>query len=272
MDSGKVKSGGSGVSERLLAGRIRVPDVKEAPPAKRKLQGRITSAKPVEAKAADVRDAPEPVPVPIESGDMISGVVAASVALNSLRPLQVRPAIWDVFSAPFAILDESFEGFRLPDPSFSINDYISGGAGVEYDAACLLGAGSPTRQRLPDGGAMNSYYLHARAIFELSAEATINLDSLLDVAGVSYQGTLWTGPFQAGEREFPVSISDHYVPGVGYLEHHRSGSTSEDPVFTLSQQDPALLEHRSGLSHAHIDLHFLSPGDGAWSLTVVRSR
>lgn len=263
---------GSGVSARLLAGRIRAPEAKDAPPAKRKLQGRISAAKGVESKISDVRDAPESVP--IESGDLVTGVVAAAVSLNSLRPLQVHPVTWDVFSAPFAILDESFENFRLPDPSFTINDYIAGAAGdVEYDATCLLGAGVPTRQRLPGAGQMNAYYLHARAIFEMSAGTTINLDELLDVEGVDYGGTIWCGPFQEGEDEFPVSIASHgFVPGYGYLNHYREGSSSEAPVFKMSRQDPALLQYRAGLTHAHLDLHFLSPGTGAWDLTVVRTR
>src|SRR5690606_16000818 len=118
------------------------------------------------------------------SGALVNGVLASSITLNAMQPFQEHPERWDVFSTPLSIVDDRLEALALPDPSFTIAEYVSpaygdeetvepddpdggevspvGPGGLEFDEACMLSPELPTRQRLPNGGQHNSYVLQAR--------------------------------------------------------------------------------------------------------------
>ncbi|UFM66805.1 hypothetical protein LOS78_12800 [Paracoccus sp. MA] len=246
----------------------------------------VISAKPLETE--DKRK--EIKPIPIERDNAIHGVVAAGISLNSLRPLQPYGTIWDVFSSPVAVLDESLAGFRLPDPKPTINRYIKGpkleddgdedtdGDDIEYDATCLLTESSPTRQRLPNQGMHNSYALEARAIFR-GLPGQTDVRSLFSAAAAASGATMlameWAGPYSGDEaRVGRVRIAPHpsqwgdsgmIVPEL----RHTAPDSVEEPELEMVAPDPGVVD---ASSTAIFELMFYSVDGGSWRLIVTRIR
>lgn len=245
--------------------------------------GVIHSAKVVEASEPPLEQAPQPVPTP--DTDIVSGVVAASVSFNALRPLQVLPAVWDVFSAPVALIDSNLSSFRLPDQTATINDYIAGNygddrddSGVEYDATCLASSEGAKRQRIP-GGDYNSYALEARAImhYDTGADLRALFAGAAARSGVNLALFDWTGPFTGQESQvLSFSLEDHMVwhppadsGGQGWEER----LTHNDLHLKILPSDPAQMPSMQidDDKVAIFDLIFTSTNGGTWQLYVLRA-
>lgn len=246
------------------AGLMESPKAKPEPPPFHQSGKGVISATPLETED----EKPEIELVPIEQADMISGVVAAGVSLNSLRPLQPFPGIWDVFSSPIALIDSDLTRFRLPDPSATINNYMSRDLTTEYDAECLLEESSPTRQRIPNAGEHNSYMIQATAIIRsMEADALTIIETAAVASGVTVLHTGWSGIHAYGdEMTGRLGIMNHYVVGSGDLPHRSSDGGA--PSVTMTPPDPnAVLSYQTGV----FDLLFFSIDGQTWQLIVTRT-
>lgn len=250
----------------------------EPPAIMQTYRGLVQFTRPEEATEEQPDEAPQPVP--IEEGQIVSGVVAAGISLNSIRPLQPQPTTWDVFSSPTALINGDLAAFRLPDPEPTINDYIAGETGVEYDEQCLLSTESPTRQRIPGAGEHNSYSIEARAI--VPVDAALNVETLIRAAaaasGVDVVMFDWVGPFRGMDaRVGRLRIAPHDVwqdgERVGTYEHT---SDIDDGLPTVEFEAPDVGELSSSSSGyaipAVLDLLFTSVSGAPWKLYVMRSR
>lgn len=253
--------------------------------------GLIRAPKEIEEKETPKIDQPE-----LESfseGSQVSGVVAASITLNSMMPLQYHPETWDVFSTPVALVNSSLTGLRLPNPQPKIMDYIMspdpaeapGGSGdqgeievdgddeqIEYDEACLLLPETPTRQKLPGGGQHNSYCISAKAIV---TEAEFDFPAFLEtLPNVDVMMLDWAGPFAFNAQHIArVSIASHEISGYGIPRDFIISHVAEDgfstqthgnrPVIVFDQIDPRV---GAGVW----DLLFMSLNGGRWQLYATR--
>jgi hypothetical protein len=262
---GVISAEGWDSFSRLTAlGLSETPKPKSAPPPFFQSGKGVISATPFETPD----EKPEIDPVPIEQADLISGVVAAGISLNALRPLQPFPSTWDAFSSPVAILDGSLAAFRLPDPAPVINDYIAGETGVEYDEACLLSDESPTRQRLPNAGMHNSYMLGATAIFrDIEIDALSVITSAAAASGVVVDHAGWAGIHAYGDPlTATLSIAAHHIPNAGVITHHAEGGGSPSVTMTPPDPDPV-----SSIQTAVFDLLFYAIAGGTWHLIITRT-
>lgn len=251
-------------SRMTAAGLMESPRAKPEPPPFYQSGKGVISATPLETE----EEKPEIELVPIEKSDLISGVVAAGVSLNALRPLQPFPGIWDVFSSPVALIDGGLSGFRLPDPSATINSYMSRDLTTEYDAECLLEESSPTRQRIPNAGEHNSYMIQATAIIRsLDIDALPIIETAAVASGVNVLHTGWSGIHAYGdEMTGRLGIMDHYVIGSGSLPHRSSDGGS--PSVTMTPPDPnAVSRYQTGV----FDLLFYAVDGATWQLIVART-
>ena len=242
------------VSDRLLTGRI----LSEESAQNRKevlTTGRILPTPDVVATPkAPLRDTFAPVQV--AQGELLSGVVAAGISLNAMRPLQVRPALWDVASAPFALLDDSFSGFSLPDPEPTILDYLSGGAELVFDEQCLLDGGGATGL-FPNGGLHNSYVLTATALVTSANPGAL----FAQATGATLLDLSWSGPFVSGNTvETELSLASHVVNSVA---HPHASPDGGPPLLTVQVSEP-------GTSSGTFDLFFMSENGGPWSFYALK--
>lgn len=263
--SGLIHGSGWDSFSRLSTGEMAKPRTpKDELPFLQSGRGLI-SATPQETR----QEKPELVPVPIEQDSMITGVIAAGIALNALQPLQHRPTTWDVFSSPMAIIDSSLSAFRLPDPGPTINAYLAGDADVEFDETCLIEEVSPTRQRLPNAGLHNSYILQARAIILPRA---VDIDAWNLFAGaasatnIDIEAMEWAGPYsRAMPQVGSMQIQPHFAPGGVTLNHYRADGGVPTVTFQTPEPDVVLAAHR-GI----FDLLFYAVNGSRWGLIITR--
>ncbi len=246
------------VAKRLA--ELILPTEERAPRPRFDLDARILptarKASAPAVPAADVARRNNPLGV----RPVLTGFTAHAVELNSVRPVAVRPLVWDVHVYPFAQLGTDFSSYRLPDPTLTLEQYH--GAGFQFDETCELveepaGTGRPRRQ-LPPGDL---------AAMVLEAYARVDYDPAVDLAN------LVKGQFSG------ASVTWAGLPALGPLTVQASGTMqtpAEGGGWIQSQFNAEFEVAQRSLNvpppvGADVVFHLLFLSDGAaWTLYATR--